>query len=300
MLTVIICTYNREDYIIDTLECIAQNDLPTTEYEILVVDNNCTDHTHERCMAFAAEHKEITFRYVIETQQGVSATRNRAIREAHGDIIVYLDDDELVKPNYLRSYLAFFQSHPDALAAGGPIEPHYETEEPAWMSRYTKALLTGWMDYGTALRTYPRGKFPGAGNSAYRKSVFDIVGLFNTALGRTGNNPMGGEEKDIFDKMRTANIPVYYIPEAVIYHRIPAQKLSDDYFNRLTYQMGRSERLRTRAIGQGKYLHRLFQETIKWGGTLALLCAYTLCGCPQKGWKLVLFRKNVTKGLLGG
>jgi hypothetical protein len=58
--------------------------------------------------------------------------------------------------------------------------------------------------------------------------------------------------------------------------------------------------MRTRAISKGKYISRLASEAVKWGGTLALLCIYTLQGYPVKGWKLVLFRKNVTKGLLGG
>jgi hypothetical protein len=57
--------------------------------------------------------------------------------------------------------------------------------------------------------------------------------------------------------------------------------------------------MRTRAISKGKYFKRLLSEGVKWCGTLVLLCLYTLQGAPKKGWKLVLFRKNVTKGLLG-
>ncbi|MCR5050667.1 MAG: glycosyltransferase family 2 protein, partial [Paludibacteraceae bacterium] len=61
---------------------------------------------------------------------------------------------------------------------------------------------------------------------------------------------------------------------------------------------GISERQRTLAISKSKYLKRLFAEGIKWCGTIVLLCLYTISFHPQKGWKLVLFRKNVTKGLL--
>lgn len=300
MLTVIICTYNREKYILPLLESIARNDLPYSDYEILLVDNNCTDHTRERCAEFAQAHPAIAFRYVVETEQGLSAARNKGIAEAQGYLLLYVDDDALVDAHYLRTYAAFFQTHPEVMAAGGPIEPLYETEEPRWMSPYTKALLTAWMNYGTAVKPYPHGRYPGGGNAAYRKQVFNKVGLFNTALGRKGNSLMGAEEKDIFDKMRTAGMSIYYLPDAVLHHIIPPHKLSEDYFNRLTLQIGRSERTRTRAIGYGKYVYRLFQEMIKWGGTLVLLLAYTLCGQWQKGWKLVLFRKNVTKGLLCG
>jgi hypothetical protein len=130
--------------------------------------------------------------------------------------------------------------------------------------------------------------------------VFDRVGFFNTELGRKGNLLLASEEKDIFDKMKALGMKVLYLPTPVLHHSIPQSKLEEDYFNRLTLQIGRSERMRTRAISKGKYLSRLASEAVKWGGTLALLCIYALQGAPKKGWKLVLFRRNVTKGLFGG
>ena len=300
MISIIICTYNREKYIRPLLESIAKNDYPTTDYEIVLVDNNCTDNTHGVCEQFAAAHKEVAFCYVIEPEQGLSAARNKGIKEAKGDIIIYVDDDALVDSDYIRQYAEHFATYPETMAAGGPIEPLYETKEPSWMSPYTKALLTAWMNYGTQVREYPNGRYPGGGNAAYRKEVFEKVGLFNTELGRKGNLLLASEEKDIFDKMKALGMKVLYLPTPVLHHCIPQTKLEEDYFNRLTLQIGRSERMRTRAISKGKYLSRLASEVVKWGGTLALLCIYTLQGHPMKGWKLVLFRMNVTKGLLGG
>lgn len=298
MLSIIICTYNRAKYIGPLLESLAANTLPRSEYEILLVDNNCKDNTRDICAQFAATHPDITFRYAVETEQGLSAAKNCGIREAHGDLIVYVDDDALVDPNYLQDYVNYFEAHPEVMALGGPIEPLYETAEPEWMTPYTKALLTAWMNYGDKPREYPRGRYPGGGNAAYRKVVFDQVGVFNTELGRKGNLLLASEEKDIFDKMHTLGMKVLYIPGPVLHHCIPQAKLEEDYFNRLTLQIGKSERARTQAIGMGKYIKRLLSEVIKWGGTFVLLCIYTMQGHPYKGWKLVLFRKNVTKGLL--
>ena len=159
-------------------------------------------------------------------------------------------------------------------------------------------LLTAWMDFGDKEREYPKGRFPGGGNAAYRKSVFEKVGLFNTELGRKGASLMGGEEKDIFDKMHSQNMQVLYLPTPVLHHIIPQKKLEKDYFDRWTLQIGMSERKRTLAIGKGKYIRRLGSECVKWAGTVVLLCLYTISFHPQKGWKLVQFRANVTKGLL--
>lgn len=299
MLTAIICTYNRAKYIGPLLESVAKNDLAKSEYEIVLVDNNCTDNTREICEAFAKAHKDVNFRYVTEPEQGLSAARNKGIKEAKGEVIVYIDDDALVDTWYLRTYAECFAMHPETMACGGPIEPLYETEEPSWMTPYTKALLTAWMNYGDKVREYPKGRYPGGGNAAYRKEVFDKVGLFNTALGRKGGNLMGSEEKDIFDKMQALGMQVLYLPTPVLHHIIPQTKLEPDYFNRLTTQIGISERQRTLAIGKGKYLKRLFSEFIKWCGTIVLLCGYTISFHPVKGWKLIQFRANVTRGLLG-
>ena len=298
MLTVIICTYNRDKYIGNLLESIARNDFPRDQYEILLVDNNCTDSTSSVCEQFAARHPDVNFRYAREYEQGLSAARNKGIREAKGDILLYVDDDALVDEHYMSDYADFFASHPEVMAAGGPIEPFYETAEPTWMTRYTKALLCGWLNYGDKVRPFPSGRYPGGGNAAYRREVFERVGFFNTSLGRKGTSLMASEEKDIFDKMSSLGMQVRYLPGPVLHHIIPQTKLERPYFDKLTLQIGASERTRTKALSPGKYLRRLFAEAVKWGGTLVLLGGYTLQGHPMKGWKLVQFRLNVTKGLL--
>jgi len=297
MLTVIICTYNRAKYIGNLLESIAANDLDKKEYEILLVDNNCTDNTREICEAFAAAHHDVQFRYTNESEQGLSAARNRGIKEAKGDVLVYVDDDALVDTWYLRTIAEYMSVHPEISAIGGKILPLYETEEPKWMSPYTKTLLTAWMDFGDEVRPFPRGKFPGGGNSAYRAVVFQKVGLFNTELGRKGNSLMGAEEKDIYDKMNAMGMKYMYVPGMMLHHIIPQRKLEQDYFDKWTYQIGVSERKRTKAIGNGKYIKRLMSEVVKWGASIVLLCLYTISFHPSKGWKLIQFRYNVTKGL---
>ena len=118
-------------------------------------------------------------------------------------------------------------------------------------------------------------------------------------LGRKGDSLVGAEEKDIFDKMVSLGMRFYYLPNAILYHLIPEKKLSKDYFDQLTYSIGKSERMRTQALGKGKYVKRLFSECIKWAASIVLCIGHTLIGSPKKGWKLIQFRWNVTKGLLG-
>lgn len=298
MISVILCTYNREPYIYNVLSSIANGGF--RDYEIVLVDNNSSDGTREECNRFAADHQEVSFRYCFEPQQGLSYARNRGIKEAAGDVLVYVDDDALVNKEYLQTYAAFFERNPEAVAAGGPIIPQYDgCEEPDWMSHYTRQLVTGKLYLGDREREFPHDAFPGGGNAAYRKSVFDTVGLFNVELGRKGNSLIGAEEKDLFDKMTSHGMRFYYLPNAILYHLIPPKKLTPEYFDRLTHGIGVSERYRTRQIGTGKYLNRLFKEAVKWGGTLVLWTGFAIRGQFNKGNKLIAFRRNVTRGLLG-
>ena len=298
MLSVIICTYNREKYLYNVLKSIAENDFPADQYEIVLINNNSTDRTEEECRRFVEDFPEVRFRYFVEPRQGLSYARNRGLTESKGDIVVFVDDDALVNKAYLQTYADFFDRHPEIEAAGGPIIPQYETSEPAWMSHYTKALITGYKDLGDKAREFPKGDYPGGGNAAYRASVFQKVGLFNVELGRKGDSLIGAEEKDIFDKMGSRKMRFFYLPTAILYHLIPEKKLTADYFDRLTLSIGKSERLRTLRIGKAKYLNRLLKEAVKWAGTLVLFCKHLLQGQPQKGKKLIRFRYNVTRGLL--
>ena len=298
MISVIICTYNRDKYIYNVLQSVAENDYPHGEYEIVVVNNNCTDNTEAECIRFSNDYPQLAFKVVPEPNQGLSHARNCGIRTAKGDIIVYVDDDALVNKEYLQTYADFFATHPDIDAAGGPIIPKYETEEPSWMSHYTRILLTGYKYNGDNVKEFATNDYPGGGNAAYRASVFEKVGLFNVELGRKGDNLAASEEKDIFDKMRALGMRIYYLPTAILYHLIPEHKLTKDYFNRVSYGIGVSERQRTIAISKGKYRKRLFQEVVKWGGTIVLWIGFALKGQTEKGNKLVAFRKMVCRGLI--
>ena len=299
MISVIICTYNRDKYIYNVLKSLADNTLPHDCYEIVLVNNNCTDNTTSECERFVRDYPNINFRVFIEEHQGLSYARNRGIKESVGDILVYVDDDALVNKEYLQTYADFFDQHPEIDAAGGPIIPQYETEEPQWMSPITKALVTGYKYLGNQPKEFPKSDYPGGGNAAYRASVFEKVGLFNVELGRKGDSLVGAEEKDVFDKMTSLGMRFYYLPDAILYHLIPEKKLSKGYFNRLSYSIGKSEQMRTKQIGKTKYAKRLVSEGLKWVATIGLFIGYSLVLTPMKGWKLVQFRWNVTKGLLG-
>ena len=300
MISVIICTYNRDKYIYNVLKSLALGTLEHSAYEIILVDNNCTDNTRQEVEHFCNVFPQVSLRYFVETNQGLSHARNRGIKESKGDILVYVDDDATVNPEYLKTYTDWFESHPETDAAGGPIIPHYETgSEPKWMTYFIKRLLTGYLYFGDKAKPFPGDNYPGGGNAAYRSRVFEKVGLYNVELGRNGDSLGGGEEKDIFDKMKREGMQFVYLPDAILYQSIPGYKLEEDYFNRLTTGIGQSERARTLRIGKSAYRKRLLSELKKWCATIVLWCFYLVTFRPGRGNMLIRFRRNVTKALLG-
>ncbi|MDR1585310.1 MAG: glycosyltransferase family 2 protein, partial [Prevotellaceae bacterium] len=138
MLSIIICTYNRDNYLYNALKSIAENDFPFSDYEIVLINNNSTDATETECSRFQNDFPQVDFRYFVETNQGLSYARNRGIRESKGEILVFLDDDAFVGKNYLRNLQKNIETNPDWAAFGGKITPLFENgKTPEWLSKWT-------------------------------------------------------------------------------------------------------------------------------------------------------------------
>lgn len=294
--SVIIATYNRAACLLRTLESLKRQTCDPAVFEIVAVNNNSTDDTDDVCARFAAEHPALNFRMVHEPKQGLSHARNCGIAASRGAYIVIIDDDEEVNPDFVKEYHAFFSLCPDVAACGGRIVPLYEFPVPKWLSPYAERPIAGQLDLGEDIREFPRKSYPGGGNMGIRRSAVERYGAFNPALGRTGTNPMGGEEKDLFSRLRAGGEKIYYLPDAIIYHIIPESKLTTEYFLRLSRMTGVSERIRSRT--EGTYVRRLFAECVKWGGTKVLMLGYLVSGRPIKGWYLIRMRWQITRGLL--
>ena len=100
-LSLIIATYNRADYLPRTLNSLTNQSLGSELFEIIVVNNNSTDHTAEVCRSFAEAQPELNFTMVTEIRQGLSHARNCGINHAKGDYFAIIDDDELVNRDFL-------------------------------------------------------------------------------------------------------------------------------------------------------------------------------------------------------
>ena len=297
-ISLVIPTHNRAEALLAALESVVCQDLPLREWECVVVDNNSTDDTAVRFGAFAAAHPECSLRLVRETGPGVSFARNRGLQEAQAPIVAFIDDDERVNPGFLRAYADFFAAHPEAVVAGGRIIAEYPSGRPDWMSHYVEMPIANPMDFGPEVRPFPAGRIPGGGNMAFRRSVVAKYGDFDPVLGRVNGKLTGGEESDFFQRLQRGGETLWYVPDAVMWHIIPPQKLTLDYFRRLSRNVGASQRLR--AQRDRRLPKALAAEIAKWAVTLLLALGYLLRFSPRKALWLLRLRCGISRGLFGG
>jgi glycosyltransferase involved in cell wall biosynthesis len=294
-ISVIICTYNREQVIGKALQHLSlQTD---TNFEIVLVNNNSTDNTGNICEAFIKDNPQLSIRYFVEKNQGLSYARNRGVKESQNEYLVFWDDDSFAFPDYIRNLKVFLRNYPDTRAAGGKILPCYETKKPDWMSKYLMSLIST-IDWGDKVTFFKGRSYPIGANMIIHKSLIEKYGEFNVNLGRKGKNLEGAEEKDFFLKIKKDAVPIYYVPDICVKHWVSDSRLSSDFFTKQALAIGSSEKIRAKSISSFEYSQSVLRELFKWGATGVLFTGYTLSGNYKKGAKLVEFRWKVSKGLL--
>ncbi len=246
--TVALCTHNHADRLARTLADLHRIHPPKAAWEFLVVDNGSRDTTPQ-LLAHNAWPSGWNVRVVREEKLGLSNARNRAITEARGEYLIFLDDDETADPEWLRAFEHLIETAaPDAF--GGRIKVLFEEDiRPAWLTDELLGFL-GELNRSADIAplTEPNKSFYG-GNFGFRRSVCDTVGAFDAMLGRKGTDNTGGEEVDFYRRLLAAGFKVWWTPNAVIHHRIQAVKLNRRYFLDLHYRLGRMEAIRKRGTG---------------------------------------------------
>lgn len=259
--TLALCTHNHAGRLARTLADLARLKPPRRPWEFLIVDNGCRDGTPE-LLAGHAWPAGWQVRVVREEKLGLSNARNRAIADAQGEYVIFMDDDETADPDWLCAYERLIDAqHPDAF--GGRQVVLFEDARPPWLSNELLGFLGELNRCDTiAPLTDPYTPFYG-GNFGFRRAVCERVGGFDSMLGRKGADNTGGEEVDFYRRLLDAGFKVWWTPEAVIHHRIQTAKLDRSYFHDLHYRMGRMEAIRKRGSGSRVPPRYLFGQLLR-------------------------------------
>jgi glycosyltransferase involved in cell wall biosynthesis len=235
--SVIIPTLNRADILRSCLDAIACQTAAPDTFEIIIVDNNSTDHTRDVVRGFGDANPKLTIRYLLETAPGASAARNCGVRAATGGTLFFVDDDSIAAPEWLETLHSAF-GNPEMGCAGGPIDLDYRGQErPRHLLGDLQGLLGAFqLPYDEPTVVSDWTELPWGSNMAFRREVFSEGGMFRTDLGPQGDRRLNAEETEFIDRIRRSGWKVVYIPGARVRHGVPPERLARAYL----YRAGRS------------------------------------------------------------
>ncbi len=237
-LDVIVPTYNRQDLLPLALNSLLAAEIPAgLEVGITVVDNNSTDGTRAVIESFQKQFGE-RIRYCFERQQGRSHALNAGIAATSGDLVGIIDDDEEIDRNwYATAFAALKDGKLDFI--GGPYVPRWSISPPAWLPREYGGVV-GWVDGGDKVVPFD-STYPGilmGGNAVFTRAVLEKVGPYTTWLGRTDKGLLTGEDEELYGRLLAHGARGMYLPNLIIHHYIPSERVTKSYFRRWCFWRG--------------------------------------------------------------
>jgi glycosyltransferase involved in cell wall biosynthesis len=234
--SIVIATYNRAADLRETLASLAAL-RPDGAWEAIVVDNNSPDET--RAVVEAATRTfPVDLRYIFEREQGRSPALNAGIRIARGAIIATTDDDVRVPADWLnRAAEGLERMKCDYV--GGRVLPIWGAPRPEWIPNHggKQWAVIALLDYGPEPMAFG-SRVPLGVNMAFRREALDRAGLFDPNTGRRAGTLLGQEVREWCIRARQAGVHGFYIPELVLEHIIPADRLCKRYFRRWFFWRG--------------------------------------------------------------
>jgi glycosyltransferase involved in cell wall biosynthesis len=246
----VICTYNNAALLDRTLETIARlRASPGVEWQVLVVNNNCTDETSEVVERHMSSGR-IRLRALVEPRQGLTPARVCGVRNTSGEWIAFVDDDCLLAEDWIEQAARFASEHPECGAFGGQVIPEWEMSPPPYVLGHRYAYASKY--HGET--PHRRPWLAGAGMVVRREALVACGWLDRQFLeDRTGGRLVSGGDMEISLRV-AAMYELWYNPSCKLRHVIPARRMSREYLRRVTRGLGAS---------------RHNAEALKWGGSYA-------------------------------
>ncbi|PTR01275.1 GT2 family glycosyltransferase [Mucilaginibacter yixingensis] len=235
-LSVIIPTYNPDaDILGQTLQALKVQSLPSSEWELIIIDNNSTPAVKVDLQW----HPHATI--VKEPNQGLTYARIKGFEEAKGDVVVMVDDDNILAADYLQHALQLLENRPALGAAGGKSLPEFKAEPPVWIKDFYGNLAL--RDLGNEAVTgkwegcYPGFAPIGAGMIIRKTALKNYIRHINEGArlisDRQGQSLGSGGDNDMVLNILKDGWEIGYFPQLVLHHIIPANRLEYRYLARL-------------------------------------------------------------------
>lgn len=237
---VVVCTHNpREDYLREAIGALRAQTLPLPAWNLLVVDNAST----EAVAGWLDLSWHPAARILREEKLGTAHARHRALREARAsgaDIVLFVDDDNILAPNYLESGMELGALWPQLGCWGGQLLPRYEISPPAWIGNYLKYLAVTPLSTDRWTNTvYSYDSVPPTAGCFVRSCVWQrYLELLardprRLNLGARGGMQVRGEDTDLVLTALDLGLGIGRFCGLRLQHLIPAGRLTASYMANL-------------------------------------------------------------------
>ena len=315
-LEVVICTYNNAamlDGVLSALAC--QRQVERARWTCLVVDNNCTDDTPNVVARHVLAGAIPDLRSVREPKQGLTSARLRGVRSTTSQWIAFVDDDCFLQSDWIAQAIAFADSHSCVGAFGGRVALDWEVEPP----RYVRA-------YGYSFAEQDQGKvehqvtfLAGAGLVVNRLALSASGWIAAPLLAdRVGEKLVSGGDVEIVLRIAGIGRELWYVPQCVLNHRIPARRFSPRYLININRNLGISQALAEALVSADPIpswlfdsIFRVAKQTLglarvaldvtrkqKAPGEIFIQASFKL-GQLQGIWRVLTMSPSRRRGLLG-
>ena len=215
-LSVIVATRNRAHAIAGSLDSIAASlaNAAPIDAEIVVVDNGSGDATSKAVEQWATGCP-FPVRLVVEPRPGLSVARNRALRTAQGELLVFTDDDCRLSKEYVRELLRYDASDVEPVLRGGSVELGDQTDLPITI-RTTTTRQRFHRHSDPATHESIVGHISGC-NMAMRRALVEKLGPFDERFG-AGSKLESGEDSDYLFRAYLAGFTLEYVPDMTVFH----------------------------------------------------------------------------------
>ena len=246
--SVVISTRNRAAWLADCLGSLAEQNGDTT-YEVVVVDNASTDGTSEVIAEWA--NRDLRFRGAYEPRIGLSAGKNRGLREARAPLLLFTDDDVIVDSGWISADVRSFAREETDCAGGRVIPvPGDLGPWPSWLPPDETGDL-GMLDHGGPDRILSEDDYVWGANLAARRDVFERSGSWDESVGRRGDARGTFEDVEFQDRLRDQGVSIWFCERAIVHHRVPRGTITPRRVLDLAFVSGRNRVAADRAARWG-------------------------------------------------
>ncbi len=230
-ISVVLSTYNRGPLLESAVRSVLAQQQGGPTFELIVVDNNSTDGTAGIVERVTREDARV--RYVLETRQGLSFARNAGILQTRAPFVAFTDDDVRAEADWLAAIVRAFEEHPGADVVGGRVLPMWPSPPPRWLTRDHWAPLA-LVDHGEAPIAITSSHSIGVvgANMAFRRGVFDAVGLFATDFQRVKDGIGSLEDHEFLLRVVRSGRQGVYDPRIVVHAEVQPNRLDRAYHRR--------------------------------------------------------------------